>query len=59
MKCMNMRLRVFQKNLDSTQIFQKQVFQLICPQKLNRIKIKEYIILDGQNKFIHYIMYQV
>ena len=30
-----MRLRVFQKNLNSTQIFQKQFFQTICPQNSN------------------------
>ena len=35
MKCMNMRLKVFQKHLNLTQIFQKQNFQSICPRFLN------------------------
>ena len=30
-----MRLKVFQKHLNSTQIFQKQFFQPICPQISN------------------------
>ena len=35
MKCMSMRLKVFQKHLNSTDIFQKQVFQPICLQNSN------------------------
>ena len=35
MKCMSMRLKVFQKHLNSIQIFKKQVFQSICPQISN------------------------
>ena len=38
MKCMSMRLKVFflkKYHLNSTQIFQKQVFQSICPQISN------------------------
>ena len=37
MKCMGMSLKVFQKHLNSTQIFQKQYFQnfFFCPQNLN------------------------
>ena len=35
MKCMSIRLKVFQKHLNSTQIFQKQVCQPICLQNSN------------------------
>ena len=35
MKCMSMRLKVFQKHLNSTQISQKQVLQPICLQNSN------------------------
>ena len=35
MKCMSMRLKAFQKHLNSTQIFQKQVFQPIYLQNSN------------------------
>ena len=34
-KCMSMRWKVFQKYLNSTQIFQKQDFQSICPEISN------------------------
>ena len=34
-KCMSMRRKVFQKHLNSTQIFQNQDFQSICPQSAN------------------------
>ena len=33
-ECMSMRWNVFQKHLDSTQIFQKHIFESICPQQL-------------------------
>ena len=32
---MGISLKVFQKHLNSTQIFQKQYFQLFCPQNSN------------------------
>ena len=35
MKCMSMKLKVFKNHLNSTQIFQKQVFQPICLQNSN------------------------
>ena len=61
MKCMSMSLKVFQKYMNSTQIFQRQDFQPFCPkiQSMNIfcIKIIEHIILDDQNKFTHIIMY--
>ena len=38
-KCMSMRRKVFQKHLNSTQIFQNQDFQSICPQSANIIYI--------------------
>ena len=34
-KCISMRRKVFQKHLNSTQIFQNQDFQSICPQSAN------------------------
>ena len=34
-KCMSMRQKVFQKHLNSTQIFQNQDFQSIIPQSAN------------------------
>ena len=51
------------KHLNSTQIFQKQVFQPICLKNSNIkdicIKIQEHVILDDHNKITHNIMYQV
>ena len=56
-------IKSFSKTLDSTQIFQKQVFQSIYlkTQTLNIfcIKIKEHWILDDHNKITHNIMYQI
>ena len=56
-------IKSFSKTLDSTQIFQKLVFQLIYlkTQTLNIfcIKIKEHVILDGHNEITHNIMYLV
>ena len=34
-KCMSMKRKVFQKHLNSTQIFQNQDFQSICPENTN------------------------
>ena len=51
------------KHLNSTQIFQKQVFQPICLKNANNKHIlhqnQETLILDGHNKITHNIMYQV
>ena len=57
MKCMSMSLKVFQKHLNSTQIFQNKIFNsfVLKTQTLNIfcIRIKEYLILDGHNKITH------
>ena len=47
MKCMSMRLKVFQKHLNSTQIFKKQVFQPICSQNSNI----EHILYQNQGTY--------
>ena len=51
------------KHLNSTQIFQKQVFQPICLKNSNIKHILHQnqgtLILDGHNKITHNIMYQV
>ena len=56
-----MRRKVFQKHLNSTQIFQKQNFQSIYPQisNLNKfcIKNKELLILYDYNKITDNKMY--
>ena len=44
---MSMRLKVFQKHLNSTQIFQKQVFQSIYPQK----SINKHILYQHQETY--------
>ena len=51
------------KNLNSTQIFQNQVFQSNCPQRTQNIKHilhqnQGTLILDSHNKITHNIMYQ-
>ena len=55
-------MKSFSKTLGFNPELPKTSFQSICPQKLNHkntfcIKIKGYIISDGQNKFTHNIMY--
>ena len=51
----------FQKHLNSTQIFQKQEFQSICPKISNFKHILHHnqgtLILDGHNMITHNIMY--
>ena len=58
---MSMSLKVFQKHLNSTQIFQNKIMTHFAPkiQSMNIfcIKIKEYIILGGQTKITHNFMY--
>ena len=56
-------IKFFQKHLNSTQIFQKQVFQPIVLKNSNIKHILHQnqgtLILDGHNKITHNIMYQV
>ena len=47
MKCMSMNLKVFQKHLLSTQNFQKQDYDTICPQ----ISINEHILYQNQRTY--------
>ena len=58
-----MRLKVFRKPLNLTQILRKQDFQSICPQISNFKHILHQnqgtLILDDRNKITHNIMYQV
>ena len=55
-------MKSFSKTLEFNPDLPKQDFQSICPQSSNIkntfcIKIKELLILDGNNKIIHNIMY--
>ena len=63
MKCMSMKLKVFQKHLNLTKTSKSKFFNKFVSktQTLNTfcIKIKEHIILDGQKKFTHNIMYLI
>ena len=61
-KCMIMSLKVFQKHLNSIQIFQKQDFLHFSFPKLSQetyfiSKIKKLITLDGQTNFTYTFMY--
>ena len=68
MKCMSMRLKVFQKKKKKTLEFNpdlpKTIFfnQFVSKTQILKtfcIKIQEHVILDGHNKITHNIMYQV